>query len=99
VLWLSWHTGAPPWIALSLALSFGVYGLIKKTAPLDALEGLTLETLLLAVVAAPVLLGWDLSGRSALAGAPTSLWAWLLLAGPLTAVPLLLFGHGARRIP
>jgi chloramphenicol-sensitive protein RarD len=76
-----------------------VYGLIKKTAPLDALEGLTLETLLLAVVAAPVLLGWDLSGRSALAGAPTSLWAWLLLAGPLTAVPLLLFGHGARRIP
>lgn len=99
VLWLSWHTGAPPWIALSLALSFGIYGLIKKTAPLDALEGLTLETLLLAVVAAPVLLGWDLSGRSALAGAPTSLWAWLLLAGPLTAVPLLLFGHGARRIP
>ncbi|WP_374585212.1 EamA family transporter RarD [Ideonella dechloratans] len=99
VLWLSWHTGAPPWIALSLALSFGVYGLIKKTAPLDALEGLTLETLLLAVVAAPVLLGWDLSGRSALAGAPASLWAWLLLAGPLTAVPLLLFGHGARRIP
>lgn len=99
VLWLSWHTGAPPWIALSLALSFGVYGLIKKTAPLDALEGLTLETLLLAVVAAPVLLGWDLSGRSALAGASASLWAWLLLAGPLTAVPLLLFGHGARRIP
>lgn len=99
VLWLSWHTGAPPWIALSLALSFGIYGLIKKTAPLDALEGLTLETLLLAVVAAPVLLGWDLSGRSALAGAPASLWAWLLLAGPLTAVPLLLFGHGARRIP
>jgi len=99
VLWMSWHTGAPPWIALALALTFGVYGLIKKTAPLDALEGLTLETLLLATVAAPVLLAWDLGGHSALAGAPTSLWAWLLLAGPITAVPLLLFGHGARRIP
>ena len=99
VLWMSWHTGAPPWIALALALTFGVYGLIKKTAPLDALEGLTLETLLLATVAAPVLLAWDLGGHSALAGAPASLWGWLLLAGPLTAVPLLLFGHGARRIP
>lgn len=99
VLWMSWHTGAPPWIALALALTFGIYGLIKKTAPLDALEGLTLETLLLATVAAPVLLAWDLGGHSALAGAAASLWGWLLLAGPLTAVPLLLFGHGARRIP
>lgn len=99
VLWMAWRTGAPPWVALALALSFGLYGLIKKTAPLEAFEGLTFETLLLALVAVPLLIGWDLTGHSSMTGAPASLWAWLLLAGPLTAIPLLLFGHGARRIP
>lgn len=97
VAWLTWTAGLPPWIALALALSFGLYGLLRKTAPLGALEGLALETALLAPLAVPAL-AWLSSHGGALAGASGSTWAWLLFAGPLTAIPLLLFAHGARRV-
>jgi chloramphenicol-sensitive protein RarD len=97
VAWLTWTAGVPPWIALALALSFGLYGLLRKTAPLGALEGLALETALLAPLAVPAL-AWLSSHGGALAGAGPSTWAWLLFAGPLTAIPLLLFAHGARRV-
>ncbi|NDY89927.1 EamA family transporter RarD [Ideonella livida] len=98
VLWLGWVAGRPPWIALALAASFGLYGLLKKLAPLGALEGLALETGLLAPLAFGGL-AWALlqGGDSAHASAGT--WGWLLLAGPFTAVPLLLFAYGAQRIP
>lgn len=98
VLWLTLSAGQLPWIALVLALSFGVYGLMRKTAPLGALEGLTLETLLLAPVAAVALAVWTGQGSSALVSGTPSQLGWLLLAGPMTAVPLLLFAAGARRI-
>jgi chloramphenicol-sensitive protein RarD len=98
VVWLTLQTRQLPWIALVLAGSFGVYGLMRKTAPLGALEGLTLETLLLAPLAVPSLALWTLQGHSALASGSASTIGWLLLAGPLTAVPLLLFAAGARRI-
>ncbi|WAC75951.1 EamA family transporter RarD [Roseateles sp. SL47] len=98
VAWLTVSTGQLPWIALVLALSFGFYGLMRKTAPLGALEGLTLETLILAPVAALALSVWTVQGNSALAHGSGSTLAWLLLAGPMTAVPLLLFAAGARRI-
>jgi chloramphenicol-sensitive protein RarD len=98
VAWLTWQGGRLPWIALVLAGSFGLYGLIRKTAPLGALEGLAVETLLTAPVAVPALLLWTLQGSSALAHADAPTLGWLLLAGPLTAVPLLLFAAGARRI-
>ena len=97
VAWLTWTAGVPPWIALALALSFGLYGLLRKTAPLGALEGLALETALLAPLAVPAL-AWLSSHGGALAGASGPTWAWLLFAGPLTAIPLLLFAHGARRV-
>ena len=103
VLWLTLQTGRPPWIALVIAASFGLYGLLRKVAPLGALEGLTLETLMLAPFAVAMLAFWHAGGNGALAhvaadgGARTL--GWLLLAGPLTAVPLLLFAAGARRIP
>lgn len=99
VLWLTVSVGQPPWIALALAFSFGFYGLLRKTAPLGALEGLAVETLLLAPLAAALLAWWTLDGRSALATGDAALIGWLVLAGPLTAVPLLLFGAGARRLP
>ncbi|OWQ84026.1 EamA family transporter RarD [Roseateles terrae] len=98
VLWLTINAGQLPWIALVLALSFGFYGLMRKTAPLGALEGLTLETLLLAPVAAIALAVWTSQGHSALVTGTPSQWGWLLLAGPMTAAPLLLFAIGARRI-
>ncbi len=93
--------GAFPWVALSLAFSFGLYGLVKKQIGLsvDAVSGLTLETLWLSPVAV-VQLGVvaSLTGLTMFAGSPGHT---LLLAasGIITATPLLLFAAGARRVP
>ncbi|WP_367848244.1 EamA family transporter RarD [Rhodoferax sp. WC2427] len=99
VLWLTWQTGRLPWIALVLALSFGFYGLLRKVASLGALEGLALETMLLAPLGLGALAWWSAQGQGVLVQGDASAVAWLLLAGPLTAIPLLLFAAGARRIP
>lgn len=99
VLWLAVQAGRLPWIALVLALSFGFYGLLRKVAVLGALEGLALETLVLAPVAAIVLGWWAWQGQGALVQGTPATVGWLLLAGPMTAVPLLLFAAGARLIP
>lgn len=97
VLWLTVTAGRLPWVALVLALSFGFYGLMRKTAALGALEGLTLETLILAPIAGIALAFWTLNGSSA-ARTPVD-WAWLAGTGPVTAGSLLLFAAAARRIP
>jgi chloramphenicol-sensitive protein RarD len=98
VLWLAVVAETVPWVGLVLAATFGMYGLMRKTASLGALEGLTLETLLLAPLAAG-LLGWrSLHGDTGLSGDP-ALMGLIALSGPLTALPLLLFAAGARRIP
>ena len=99
VLWLAVQAGRLPWIALVLALSFGFYGLLRKVAVLGALEGLALETLVLAPVAAVVLGRWVWQCQGALVQGTPATVGWLLLAGPMTAVPLLLFAAGARLIP
>jgi chloramphenicol-sensitive protein RarD len=99
VLWLTVLTGRLPWIALVLALSFGFYGLLRKVAVLGALEGLTLETLLLAPVTLAVLGAWAWQGQGALVQGDATTVGWLVLAGPVTAIPLLWFAAGARRIP
>ncbi|QGZ60750.1 EamA family transporter RarD [Paraburkholderia acidisoli] len=99
VAWLTWQNGAPPWISLALAATFGGYGLMRKTAQLGALEGLTLETLLLFPVAVVYLSIDALLGQSHFSQAPTGLQVLLVLSGPVTAIPLLLFGAAARRIP
>ena len=99
VAWLTALTGTLPWIALTLAGSFGLYGLLRKTASLGALEGLALETFLLAPLVVPGLLWWTFQHDGALARGDPALSAWLVAAGPLTALPLLLFAAGARRLP
>jgi chloramphenicol-sensitive protein RarD len=99
VLWLTLQAGRLPWVALVLAATFGIYGLLRKVAALGALEGLTLETLLLAPFALGLLLWWAWQGQGALVQGDASTLGWLVLAGPLTAIPLLLFAAGARRIP
>lgn len=99
VIWLGWQTGHFPWIGMILALSFGMYGLLRKTASLGALEGLSLETLLLFPFA--LAYWWYLSQTASnhfLSATPDQ-QVLLLLAGPITAIPLLLFAAGARRIP
>ncbi len=99
VVWLTVQTGHLPWVALVLALTFGFYGLLRKVAVLGALEGLTLETLVLAPIAAAYLAYGVWHGDSVLLQGPTTTLAWLVVGGPLTAIPLLLFAAGARRIP
>jgi len=93
--------GKIPWIALTLAISFGLYGFIHKKMAVDVIPGLFVEVLLLLPVAL-VYLGWlMLSAESATVG-PTSWsasdWLLLLLAGPVTIIPLLLFTAAAKRI-
>lgn len=93
--------GRLPWIAITLALSFGTYGLIKKQVGADvgALASLTTETLVLAPAAAAALAWFEISGRGSFSeNAP---WQGLLLAsaGIATVVPLLLFAAAARRVP
>ena len=99
VAWLTVNAGHPPWIALGLALSFGFYGLLRKTAALGALEGLSLETFLLVPVALGDLAWLSLNHENAFTQAALSGKLLLMAAGPITAVPLLLFAAGARRIP
>ncbi len=100
VLWLTWQAGHMPWIALVLAASFGSYGLMRKTAALGALEGLSFETMILFPFALGYLAWLTTHGGSAFMTTPSDTTRWLLVAaGPITAIPLLLFAWGARRIP
>jgi chloramphenicol-sensitive protein RarD len=99
VAWLVVSTGSVPWVSLALAASFGFYGLIRKTAAIESLDGLTVELMWL-LVPASAYLTFRLS-----AGEPAAIpnQPWLLLAlaatGLVTAGPLLLFASSARKIP
>lgn len=99
VAYLTIIYGSLPWIALTLAVTFALYGLVKKLAPLNSLQGLGLETgLLFAPAAAYVLLfAGEPGGR--IVGASAATIALLVGAGVMTTAPLLLFGVAARRIP
>jgi chloramphenicol-sensitive protein RarD len=98
VMWMTLQLGAFPWISLGLALSFGVYGLLRKQAPLPSLEGLTLETLLMAPLALIVLAVFEFRGTGCFGHIGWKLDTMLMGAGVITTVPLLLFAHGARRL-
>jgi chloramphenicol-sensitive protein RarD len=99
VIWLTLSAGAAPWIALGLASSFGLYGLMRKLAPLGSLEGLTLETLALAFPAGGFLLWLELTNAGHFGHVPLSMDLLLAGAGIVTAVPLLLFASAARLLP
>jgi len=99
VLWLAWRAGEPPWIGLAIAFSFAGYGLLRRKAPLGAVEGFSVEVALLFPLALAYL-GWlAWAGAGHFSGDATELQLLLVLSGPVTAVPLLLFAAGARRIP
>ncbi len=87
-----------PWIALVLAATFSSYGLLRKQSPLGSLTGLTVETLLLAPLALGFLAWRHVQGTGALGRIDAWHHVLLLSAGLITAVPLLLFAYGARRI-
>jgi chloramphenicol-sensitive protein RarD len=88
-----------PWIAVTLALTFGGYGMVRKVAPVGAVVGLTVETLLLAPLASAYLVLASQAGTLALGSAGLGRDVLLLISGPLTVGPLLLFTGAARRLP
>lgn len=85
------------WISLALALSFGLYGLVRKMAAVESLEGLTIETAILAPFGL-VYLGWLAATGDVAFGNGVRISLLLVLAGAVTAAPLLLFAAAARRM-
>ena len=99
VIYLTVVYGKLPWIALTLAFSFGVYGLVKKLAPLGSLYGLTLETGILFLPALIYLLTMEANGSGAFLHTGTKSDLLMIGAGIATTVPLLMFASAAQRIP
>jgi chloramphenicol-sensitive protein RarD len=99
VLYLTFAYGSLPWIAVTLAFSFGLYGLVKKTAPLGSLYGLTLETGLLFLPALITLLYVETIGQGAFFHTGAISDVLMVGAGLMTTIPLLMFASAARRIP
>jgi chloramphenicol-sensitive protein RarD len=99
VLYLAVVAGRAPWIALALAFSFGMYGLIRKVVVVDAVPGLATETLLLSPFALGFLAWSQWHGTGALGHSGATVDVLLMGSGLVTAMPLALFAYGARRIP
>jgi chloramphenicol-sensitive protein RarD len=99
VLILTISYGGVPWISLTLAFSFGFYGLIKKRANVGALPAVAIETAVLTPIAVAYLLFLEARGEAAFIQDGLGISILLILLGPVTAVPLLAFGAAAIRIP
>ncbi|NWF34048.1 EamA family transporter RarD [Stenotrophomonas sp. SAM-B] len=100
VAWLTVDAGTPPWIALGLACSFGLYGLLRKMISVDPVAGLGVESLYLFLPA----IGFALWSENGHGGAFFSGWGWrndalLIFGGAVTALPLIGFAYGVKRIP
>jgi chloramphenicol-sensitive protein RarD len=99
VLFLAVQSGRLPWISLVLAFSFGIYGLLKKTSHVGALEGLTVETAVLTPLALLYAAAIQVSGDATAISHGVGHAVLLVLVGVITAVPLLFFGAAASRVP
>ncbi len=104
VLWLTAQYGHPPWISLCLALSFALYGLIRKLAAIDSIPGLGVESVYLFVPALALLLWGEAHGSGGFLTSGSTGWgagldALLIVGGALTALPLIGFAYAVRRIP
>ena len=93
---LTWEAGEAPWLSLAIALSFGIYGLVRKQVPVDGLTGLSVETIVLLPITLTYLgIGYWQRGVAE----DAELLFKLSLSGIVTAVPLICFGQAARRLP
>ncbi|MES2489892.1 MAG: EamA family transporter RarD [Pseudomonadota bacterium] len=99
VAYLTLSLGSFPWISLTLAASFGAYGLLRKLAVVPAVDGLAIESSLLLLPAIGFLLMTESQGLGNFGHASLGTSALLVLSGVVTALPLVLFAYGARRIP
>ncbi len=96
--WLVWQVGSLPWLSLTLAVTFGLYGLVRKQLPVDSLAGLTVETGLLFPLAVSHLVWLEWQGGSHFTLGEPATALLLVCSGALTAAPLLLFASGAKRL-
>lgn len=99
VAYLTFSYGQLPWISLTLAFSFAIYAVLKKVAPLAAIEGMTTETALMLLPALAVLVYWQVTGSASFANLSLGTDALLIGSGAATALPLILFAAAARRLP
>ena len=99
VVVLTTEVGEPPYVAVGLATSFGLYGLVKKVVVADPRVSVAVETLLALPLAGGYLVALQMMGQGHFVGYGAGHTVLLLLAGPVTAVPLLLFAAGAQRLP
>ncbi|WP_337926399.1 EamA family transporter RarD [Luteimonas saliphila] len=101
VLWLTFHYGSFPWIALCLAGSFGLYGLIRKFAAVEAVRGLGVENMFMFFPALALLAWFEFAGEGGFVSLRWGGWIDLLLVlgGALTAIPLIFFAYAVRRVP
>lgn len=99
VLWLTFLTGQPPVMALGMAATFGLYGLIKKRVTVSATASLTAETLVIIPLALGYLVYLQAQGASTLTTEGPGHAALLVLSGVVTAAPLFFFGAGAKKLP
>lgn len=99
VVVLTAEVGAPPYVAIGLAASFAVYGLVKKVVEADPRVSVAVETFLAFPLAAGYLITLQVLGQGHFIGYGTGHTILLVLAGPVTAIPLLLFAAGAQRLP
>jgi chloramphenicol-sensitive protein RarD len=100
VVWLTFNYGSFPWIALSLALSFGLYGVLRKLVAIDAVAGLGVESVYLFLPALALLLWGETHGSGGfLDGWGVGMGVLLVVSGALTALPLIGFAYAVRRVP
>ena len=99
VAYLTATLGSPPWIALVLAVTFGLYGVVKKSAPLNSLFGLTVETGILFLPAVAYLTFCEVTGSGMFLHRPMLENVLMVGGGVITAIPLLLFAGAATRVP
>ncbi len=99
VLYLTVEYGSLPWPSLVLAATFGLYGVVKKAAPLEALHSLTLETALVFPAALTYLIAVERQGSGSFGHTTALVNGLLAVSGIVTVIPLLLFSAGARRVP
>jgi len=98
VLYLTIMYGSFPWIALTLAFTFGFYGLVRKISSLESIEGLCVETGFQTLPAAAIILFWQTNGTSSFFTVNSFTSIMMIGAGAATAMPLILFAAGARKV-
>ncbi len=99
VLLSTWFYQRIPVVGLTLAVSFAIYGVLKKKSGLDSLNGLTLETLVVSVPSLVYILFAEMTGQGINGNLPYWFWALIALSGIFTAVPLLCYAEGAKKLP